>query len=61
MTTRTTVTRKHALEKAAEMLEKAQGPVAGEAAVGKYLSCAQLYLALAHEINSDPISSKTEA
>lgn len=50
MTTRTTVSRKQALEKAAEMLEKVQNGAINEQTVGKYLSCAQLYLALAHEL-----------
>jgi hypothetical protein len=47
---RTVVTRKQALEKAAESLEKAEhGNISVERA-GMFLNIAQLYMALAHEM-----------
>ena len=49
-----TTTRKAALEKAAEMLEKGENNALGEQAVSKYLTLAQLWIGLAHEMAATP-------
>jgi hypothetical protein len=54
------MTRKQALEKAAEMLDKAENSAINEAGVGKFLSLGQLYIAIAHEMNVAPTSPKAE-
>lgn len=44
------MTRKQALDKAAAMLEKAQVNTLQDSGVNKYMSLAQLYMTLAHEL-----------
>jgi hypothetical protein len=53
-------TRKQAIEKAADMLSKSENNALGEQTVSKYLTLGQLWIALAHEMNNNPVSSHQE-
>jgi hypothetical protein len=54
------MTRKQALDKAAAMLSKAEVNTLSDNGVGKYLNLAQMYLALAHEMNEASSTAKNE-